>query len=213
MPPLVDTVVLTLLAYLVGAIPSGYIAGKLARGIDLREHGSRNIGFTNAWRVLGWKWAVPVLVADIGKAWGAVAGGAAWAGVAPSSGLGVLLGSAVLVGNLANVFLRFRGGKGVAAAAGVYAAVSPWGILGALVAWGVVLGVTRYMSLASITGAVVLPVVTAWKGGVDAVFWFALATSVIVILKHRANISRLRNGTEVRIGHRTPPGAERRNDG
>lgn len=193
--------------YLLGAIPTGLLIGKWFAGIDIREHGSKNIGFTNALRVLGWKLGVPVLVIDVGKAVAAVlllpmlarlvAGGAL-----PLEPLAVFVGAAVLLGNLVNVFLGGGGGKGVATALGVFLALAWLPTLVALGVFLVALAATRYVSLGSILAAVVLPVGVLLTQGHKALFWMTLAISIAVIVKHRANIARLMAGTENKVGRR-----------
>ena len=193
---------LLVLAYLVGAIPSGLFIGKWLGGVDLREHCSKNIGFTNAVRVLGWKLGVPVLVIDVGKAWSATA---LLAGPLGAPGLEWLAGLGVMVGNLFNAFLKFKGGKGVASGLGVFLALSPLGSLAALLAFLLMLATTRIVSVGSLLAAVVLPVVHAVAYGPGPSLWIAIAASLFVIVKHRANIARLRAGTETRLGKAKPP--------
>lgn len=193
--------------YLLGAIPTGLLIGKWFAGIDIREHGSKNIGFTNAMRVLGWRLGVPVLLIDVGKAVAAVlvlpmvarlvAGGAV-----PLEPLAVYVGAAVLLGNLVNVFLGGKGGKGVATALGVFLALAWLPTLVALGVFLVVLAATRYVSLGSILAAVVLPVGVLLTQGHHALFWMTLLISTAVIVKHRANIARLMAGTENKVGRR-----------
>jgi glycerol-3-phosphate acyltransferase PlsY len=196
---MISSALLLLAAYLLGAIPTGLLIGKWFAGIDLREQGSKNIGFTNAVRVLGWKLGLPVLFIDVGKGYVA-------AGVLPllapegSAALPVLMGLACLVGNLFNVFMNFRGGKGVATAFGVFLALAPIPILIALGAFLAVLALLRYVSLGSIVAAVTLCVSTGLIQGVGGVFWFTLFAAFVVIVKHRANIRRLLDGTENRVG-------------
>jgi glycerol-3-phosphate acyltransferase PlsY len=191
-----------LIGYFIGAIPTGLIAGRMTAGIDLREHGSRNIGFTNALRVLGWKVGVPVLLVDVGKAALAVL---AIPAIIPAAGLPVypvIVGIAVLAGNIFNVFLGFRGGKGVATALGVFLALAWLPTLVALAIFLTVLAATRYVSLGSICAALALPVGIAVQGGLGVLFWATALVAVLVIVRHRENIGRLLAGTERRIGQR-----------
>src|SRR5881397_4302650 len=140
--------VMLLLAYLIGATPTSYIAGRLGKGIDLREHGSNNLGATNVYRVLGWKYAIPVGVIDMVK--GAVpvailgpwSNGPAWFTVA--------LGLAAVLGHIFSPYVRFRGGKGVATAAGTFLALVPLAIVISLALWAVTLWLSGYVSVASL---------------------------------------------------------------
>ncbi|MBX3729385.1 MAG: glycerol-3-phosphate 1-O-acyltransferase PlsY [Candidatus Sumerlaeia bacterium] len=203
---MVGSILVLLAAYFVGAIPTGLLLGRWFGGVDLREHGSKNIGFTNAVRVLGWKVGVPVLVVDVGKAAAATAWLPALAGAGAPALLPVLAGIAVLVGNLFNVFLGFRGGKGVATAFGVFLVLTPVPVLFALGAFLAVLAVTRYVSAGAMTAAVVLAVATGVLHGLGATFGVTALAAVGVIVKHRANIARLMQGTENRIGGRKSAG-------
>lgn len=189
------------LAYLIGAIPTSYLAARFGAGIDLREHGSRNLGATNLYRVLGGKYAYPVGVFDVLK------------GVVPVVVLSPLLplgswspyvaGAAAIVGHVYPVYLRFRGGKGVATAAGVVIAVAPVPFLVSLGAWLTVLLAGRIMSLASMTAALVFPVAAAWFKPEDRPLLVAsLVIAAFIVYTHRSNIGRLLAGTEPRLGKR-----------
>src|SRR3989441_1721223 len=154
--------VMLVLAYLIGATPTSYIVGKLGKGIDLREHGSNNLGATNVYRVLGWKYATPVGVIDMVK--GAVpvailgpwSNGPAWFTVA--------LGLAAVLGHIFSPFVRFRGGKGVATAAGMFLALAPLAIVISLAIWAVTLWLSGYVSVASLAVAALFP----WWGRLRA---------------------------------------------
>lgn len=190
-----------LLAYLLGAIPTGLIIGKVFGGVDLRNEGSKNIGFTNALRVLGPKLGIPVLLIDVVKAllpilvFPAIQGG----GLNPELH-GVLLGLAVLGGNLFNVFLGFKGGKGVATSLGVFLGLAPTSVLLALGVFLLVFAASRYVSLGSILAALFLPLCVAWLHGFGPTLVMAIAASAFVIFKHRANVQRLLAGTEHKWG-------------
>jgi glycerol-3-phosphate acyltransferase PlsY len=195
------SVVLTLLAaYFLGSIPTSYLVGKYVAHIDLREHGSRNLGATNVFRVLGWKYAIPVLLFDMGKGFVAVL-------LAPLAGpepwLPLLIGSGAVLGHVYTVFLGFRGGKGVATTAGVLLGVAPAAVGVCTVLWLVIVLASGYVSLASITASVAFPVTTRLLSPQD-VYPFAagLGGAVFIVYTHRANIRRLLNGTESRFGHR-----------
>lgn len=190
------------IAYLAGSIPFAFLAGK-ARGIDLREHGSGNLGATNAMRVLGPRIGGLVYLGDTLK-------GALPALLLPmviqSSHRdlwAIVFGVAAILGHVKPVFLLGQGGgKGVATAGGVFFGLAWLPALIALVAFVVVVGITRYVSAGSITAAIVLPLAILIVSGPHALFFISAAVSVFVIWMHRANISRLLNGTESRIGTR-----------
>lgn len=189
------------LAYLLGSIPTSYLAGKLIGGIDLREHGSRNLGATNVFRVLGWKYAIPVLLLDAGKGTVAAVVIGQWAG--PQPWMPFLMGTAAILGHIFTVFLRFRGGKGVATAAGVLLGVAPVAIGICLAVWAVVVLLTGYVSLGSLVASVAFPIAT-WL--VDRQDSYALGAGLLlaslIVYTHRANIRRLLDGTESRFGRR-----------
>ena len=195
-----------LLAYLAGGIPAAYLAGRLVRGIDLRQHGSGNLGATNVYRVLGWKTAAAVMLFDAAKGalpvlllprWLAagVPGGGYWA-------LGY--GLAAIAGHVRSPYFLWRaGGKGVATASGVFLALVPIPTLLAIAVWALVLRASGYVSLASLAAAVTLPVAVGVMLGVRApVFALTLLVAAFVFWTHRANIARLRRGEEHRFGRR-----------
>lgn len=191
---------LLLAAYLIGATPTSYLVGR-ARGIDLRQHGSGNLGATNAYRVLGWKAATPIFIIDIAKGWFPTAFFPLWDGSA-SPTWALAYGFAAIVGHVYSVYVGFRGGKGVATGAGVFLALAPWAVLAGLVAWAAIVLLTGYVSLASITAALLLPVLVLVLQGASTVFWLALALGAFVIYAHRGNIGRLRRGEEHRFGRK-----------
>jgi glycerol-3-phosphate acyltransferase PlsY len=187
--------------YLLGAVPTSYLVVKLVRGIDLRTVGSGNLGATNLYRVLGWKYALPVGMFDALKGAIPVAVFGPWCGLSPLGSL--LLGSLAVLGHVYSVFVNFRGGKGVATSAGIVLGLAPAAFGATLAIWGVILTLSGYVSLASIAAAVVLPL-AVWllqpsRRGVVA--WFA-ALALVVVWLHRGNIRRLLNGTEHRFGQR-----------
>src|SRR5690606_29824527 len=143
---------LALASYLIGSIPSSYLAGRLTRGIDLREHGSGNLGATNTFRVLGARVAAPVMVADMAKGFVPAALFAQW-DRSDAWGWALLYGAAAILGHVFSIYLGFRGGKGVATGAGVFLALSPVAVSFAIAAWLAVLFASRMVSLASIVAA------------------------------------------------------------
>lgn len=195
-------VVLALLAsYLLGAIPTSYLAAKLLRGVDLRTQGSGNLGATNLYRTLGARFAIPVGLFDMAK--GAVPVFLFGPLASSSKYFAILCGIVAVLGHVFSVFVRFRGGKGVATASGVMLGLTPWAVLVALVAWLVTVRLTGYVSLGSMLGAVVLPC-AAWvlHPGQRDLIWIQVLVAAAIIWLHRANIQRLLAGTENRFGRR-----------
>ena len=201
MPPAAAVV----LAYLVGSIPAAYIAGKAFRGIDLREHGSGNLGATNVLRVMGPKVGVLVLLFDAAKGAAPALILPALTGVEPRGWWAVAYGSAAVLGHVRPIFLLLRGGgKGVATAAGMFFALVWLPTLVALVIWIAVLLASGYVSLASLAAAVTLPVaVLLVFGAREPAFAVSAVMAVFVFWTHRANIGRLRRGEEHRFGRKT----------
>jgi len=190
------------LSYLVGAIPTSYWVGRVFHGLDLREHGSGNLGATNALRVLGWQSAVPVVIVDIAKGWVPVVLFARLANV--DFGWSLAYGTAAILGHMFSVWVRFKGGKGMATSAGAFLGLAPWAVLGGFVVWLGLTLPTGYVSLGSVGAAFALPFLIAFTphdGGATLV-WFSTALAVFVIWKHRSNIVRLARGEENRFGGR-----------
>jgi acyl phosphate:glycerol-3-phosphate acyltransferase len=194
--------VLTLLgAYLIGATPTSFIAGKLGRGIDLRQHGSKNLGATNVYRILGWKYAIPVALIDIAK--GAIP--VLLAPTARSPWLPLAAGGAAVLGHMFSPYVRFKGGKGVATAAGMFLALAPLAVLIAIAVWGACLWLTGYVSLSSIVGVLTVPLTVALlQPGESYVFWASVVLVLLIMVAHRRNIARLIAGTENRFRTRGP---------
>jgi glycerol-3-phosphate acyltransferase PlsY len=188
-------------SYLLGAIPTSYLVARAARGIDLRQVGSKNLGATNLYRVLGWRFAIPVGLFDVAKGavpvtvFGPRAGEGPW--------LPLLCGLTAVIGHVYSAFVRFRGGKGVATGAGVVLGLAPLAFLVSLLVWAVVVRASGYVSLGSITAAAVLPPAAylLHPDRREAVWLLALLAAFIIAL-HRANIRRLIQGTESRFGSR-----------
>jgi acyl phosphate:glycerol-3-phosphate acyltransferase len=192
-----------LVSYLFGAIPTSYLLSRAFAKIDLRQYGSGNLGATNLYRVLGWKYAVPVALFDIAK--GAIPV-LVFAPRASSSQLyAVACGVAAIVGHVFSVFVGFKGGKGVATAAGVMLGLTPIALGVAAAVWGLFLLLTGYVSLASIVAAAVLPVAVYLldHSTTPELLWVSALVAAGVILLHRRNIERLLKGTENRFGRRT----------
>jgi len=177
-----------------GSIPFGYVAGRL-NGIDIRQHGSGNIGFTNVQRTMGWTWALPVLLLDAAK------------GLAPtamSHGFGLippLVGIGAVLGHVFCPWLEFKGGKGVATTIGVAAFLCPRALIAGLGIYLVLLAATGFVSVSSLAFAVALPALTAlfYRGG-GLLLLFAVGVGAIIVVRHVSNMRRLAAATEPRLG-------------
>jgi glycerol-3-phosphate acyltransferase PlsY len=189
-------------SYLLGAVPTSYLVSRACAGIDLRQHGSENLGATNLYRVLGWKYAIPVALFDIAK--GAIPVLVFAPRVSSSELFALACGVAAILGHVFSVFVRFQGGKGVATAAGVMLGLTPIALGIAAGVWGVVLLLTGYVSLGSIAAALVLPfaVYLVERPTTAELLWVDILIALGVIVLHRRNIQRLLNGTEGRFGRR-----------
>ncbi|MFC1660918.1 glycerol-3-phosphate 1-O-acyltransferase PlsY [Gemmatimonadota bacterium] len=199
-----------LLAYAMGATPTSYWVGRLFFGVDLRTVGSGNLGATNTFRILGWRAAVPVALVDVLKGWfpvwffPQVDHTAAW-------GWTLAYAAATILGHVFSFWVRFRGGKGIAASAGVFLALAPWAVLIALVVWVGVVSFTRIVSLGSLAAALAVPISVVflphWGG--DALLYFTLGLAGFVFWSHRSNLGRLMRGEENRFGRSKAGGGGR----
>ena len=187
------------LAYLVGALPVGFLVARLFGLGDIRRAGSGNIGATNVLRTLGRLPAALTLLGDVGKGAAAVAVGAAVAGGTWSDGVAAV---AAVVGNCWPVYLKFRGGKGVATGLGAFLWLVPWATVAAIPVFLAVAALSRYVSLASLLSAACVPLGALALGYPRPAVLAALVVVVIVFLRHRDNIGRLMAGTENRLGGR-----------
>ena len=194
------------LAYVLGSIPAAFIAGKL-KGIDLRKHGSGNLGATNVMRVLGAKIGLAVFLFDMAKGAVPVLLFPRWTTAYSSIAVGLACGIAAIAGHTRPVFLKFgRGGKGVATASGVFLALAPVQTFLTLLIFAVVLLSSGYVSLGSLISAVMLPLLLGITDGVRSpLFGISVAVAAFVFWTHRANIARLRAGEEHRFGKRGVP--------
>jgi glycerol-3-phosphate acyltransferase PlsY len=202
---MIHPAVLVVLAYLVGSIPAAYLAGKLTRGIDLREHGSGNLGATNVYRVLGGRTAIIVFLADVLKGAIPVLVFPGITDAARPDLWAVAYALAAIAGHVRSIFLLWRGGgKGVATAAGAFMSLAPLPSVVALAIFVVVLLAWGYVSLGSLSAATVLPIVIALREGVHSpLFAVSAVVAVFVFWTHRANIGRLRRGEEPRFGKKS----------
>lgn len=186
------------IGYILGALPNGVWIGEYFKGIDIREHGSKNSGATNAYRVLGPKYGIMVLVADALK------------GFLPpfiANKFGVegnyllLIGMIAIIGHTLSFFLKFKGGKGVATSLGVFLFLIPKVTVTLFIIFVVVVAITKYISLGSIIASIMLPILTYFYSignGIDKLPLLIMTTLIgaFVVYKHKSNIGRLLNGTE-----------------
>ncbi len=193
------------LSYLCGSIPTSVWWGKAFFGVDVREHGSRNAGATNTFRVLGAKAGVPVLLIDVLKGFAPVRMLAFWSGLENGSAdftwLRVAMVLATVGGHLYPIFAGFRGGKGVATSLGGVLAVHPGSALVCLAVFALVYGFTKYVSLGSLSAALAFPLAIEfiWREHNDVMLGFAIVLCVVVFWTHRTNIKRLLKGEEGRM--------------
>lgn len=193
-----------LASWLIGSIPWAYLAGRLLKGVDLRTYGSGNLGATNVLRLLGAPAAMMVYALDAAKGFVPVFAFPALFGFPPRGGWAIACGLVAILGHVRPVFLRFNGGgKGVATASGVFFALTPLATFASLIGFVLLMATTRTMSVASLTGAAILPVgVALTHGARSLVFAVSLGVALFVYWTHRANIGRLRRGEEPKLTFR-----------
>lgn len=204
------SLLLALTSYLAGSIPFGLMIGRAVKGIDLRQHGSGNIGATNAGRVLGKKWGLVCLVLDAMKGLLPVKFLPAMLFAANEPALphlAVLAGVSTIVGHMFSCWLGFRGGKGVATSLGVVAMLSPWGLLAGAIAFFSTVAIWRIVSLSSMIAAVTFggyQLATLEPSPFTGKTWsqglFAIAVPLLILFQHRSNVRRLLKGEEPRFG-------------
>ncbi len=189
-------------AYLLGSIPFGLIAGFRVKGLDLREHGSENIGATNVFRVVGKKWGVLVLLLDALKGYTACVLPVLF-GQNPALPLQLLLGVSAILGHSFPVWLRFKGGKGVATSLGVFLAIAWIPTLITFGLWILCFTITHIISISSLLAAVVFPLMVFWiyagTSGLKFLLPISLVLALFIFHTHRANLERLRQGTEKKL--------------
>lgn len=188
-----------IVGYLLGSIPFGFLIAK-AKGVDIRKVGSGNIGFANVLRVCGIVPGIFTCILDVAKGFLPTY---VFLHIGASPQLyGILAGASAMLGHLFSVWLKFKGGKGVATGLGIFIALAPSAILIATVSWGIAVAITRIVSVGSITSGIVLPIASFIFYGNTPVSYFALFAGLISIFKHRHNIKRLISGKEPRLGRR-----------
>jgi glycerol-3-phosphate acyltransferase PlsY len=199
------------LGYFLGSFPAGYFAGRLA-GVDIRSVGSGNIGATNVLRILGKRWGYPVFVIDALKGFAAVRLAFVLVKYFPAAKpyaeyFAILTAIMSVAGHTFPIWLRFKGGKGVATSAGALFGLMPWVVPCVFVVWLIVFEISRYVSLASIIAAISLPSIASlfahWKF-IDtwALVYFSILIMALVLWRHRSNFSRLLEGTEQRFSRK-----------
>lgn len=198
------------LAFLIGAIPFSFLLARLLSGVDIRTEGSGNIGATNLARTMG-PWAGGAgLLLDVAKGVAAVLLARAVKNAVPGGNLEVLAGGAAIVGHIYTPFLAFKGGKGVATGAGVFGLLAPWATLAALGVFIAATFLSRMVSLGSMLAAAALPIAAYLLGDSGAVCGLAALVALLVVARHRANLTRILRGEERRWGvTASPPGDSR----
>ncbi len=210
--PILGYILTALIAYLLGSIPTGFLVAR-SRGIDIRTVGSGNIGATNAFRILGTPAGISVLLVDALKGWVAVFFVARYmanffyptAGQTAFEWFRLIAGVCAILGHNYTCWLRFKGGKGIATSAGMLVALVPVPLLIILGIWIVVFLLSRYVSLASMVAAAALPFAALWRGESLTIVIVTACLATLAIYKHKANIERLRKGTESRFNFKKPP--------
>jgi glycerol-3-phosphate acyltransferase PlsY len=186
-------IIIIAFSYLLGSIPPGYLISKIIQGKDIRYLGSGNIGATNVGRTIGTKWGLITLLFDIAK--GAVA--VLLARYFIESNLFIAIaGVMAIVGHNFSLFLKFKGGKGVATALGVFLALAPRAVLPALAVFAIMFMIFKFVSLASISAAATFPISTYFSGYSNEIIGGAIIGSMLIIIAHRTNIKRLIQGQE-----------------
>lgn len=203
------TIWFMLVAYIIGATPWGYWVGKL-KGVDIRDHGSGNIGTTNVFRVLGKTWGIIVFILDVLKGLIPVILVKKYLPILeetipPETWKILLVAVAAILGHNFTFWLKFKGGKGIATSTGALVAIVPIPILVATIVWVALFFLTKYVAIASIGAALAVPIVVIIecliRGEWD--YWLVVFSTLLMILavwKHKTNIGRLRSGTENRFG-------------
>ncbi len=190
-------------AYIVGATPFGFLAGKM-KGIDIRDHGSGNIGATNVLRTLGKPIGITVLVMDVLKGLLPVVISQS---LSDNSLVHVATAIATILGHNYTFWLRFKGGKGIATTGGAVLPIMPFALIAAVLIWLITVKTTRYVSLASIAAAITIPVIITVRGLIQnnldfIILGLGLFVCLLAIWKHRGNIGRLRRGEELQFGRK-----------
>jgi glycerol-3-phosphate acyltransferase PlsY len=192
-----------MIAYLCGSIPFGLLIGRMVKGVDLRKHGSGNIGATNVFRVVGKKWGITALLLDTLKGSLAIWMPYLIAGQSASVQFNLLLGATAILGHSFSVWLKFKGGKGVATSLGVFLCIVPVPTLISFLVFALVFTVTRIISVSSLIAALVFPIniflLCRYADGFSWLLTISLVLLAFILYTHRSNIVRLVNGEEKRL--------------
>jgi len=204
-----NLIIIILISYILGSIPTSIIVSKLWKGIDIRNYGSGNAGFTNVVRVLGWKPGIIVGIIDLGKGFTATiffSKIGAESITLDHTLAQIIAGFSAVVGHVWTIFAGFKGGKGVLTALGMVIGLVPVAAIACLIIWGIVVYISRYVSLGSITSAVLLPIVVLIEKQLfnktlsNYLLIFSFFICILIIYTHRTNIQRLLSGTESKFG-------------
>jgi acyl phosphate:glycerol-3-phosphate acyltransferase len=187
--------------YLFGSIPFAFLVSRGLAGVDVRRAGSGNVGSANVLRTTGVAAAILVVVLDVAKGAGSVLVADRWSAAATAP---AAAGLAAIVGHVYPIWLRFRGGKGVATACGVFSVLTPWAVLPTVALFVATVWATRFVSLGSLVAALALGPIAYALGAPPAALGAAAGAAALIVFRHRSNLSRLRAGTERRIGQRVP---------
>lgn len=198
MPEFISLLIPILISYFLGAIPSAYWLGKLTRGIDIREYGSGNTGATNAIRILGKPMGILTLFLDMGKGWLAVSLAKNYFDIT-QDWLLLLVGLTAVIGHIYTIFLRFKGGKGVATTFGIFLAFTPLATLYAILIWFIIVGISRYVSLGSIISGFAFPILIYILYANITYTFLGIILSGFILYRHLGNIQRLILGKENKI--------------
>ena len=193
------TILFAVSSYLFGALPTGYILYFLSEKKDIRRYGSQSIGATNILRLKGWLFAIPVILMDILKGFLPVFLAIK---LFPDQRFALLCGFLAILGHCFPVYIRFKGGKGVATSIGLYLALTTWPLLIGIAVFLIVIALTRYVSLGSILAMSSMPISIYLIQGNRDIAILSIAISLLIVLKHHANIRRLLDGNERKLGEK-----------
>ena len=182
--------------FALGSIPFGYILARVFKKIDIREHGSKNIGTTNVMRICGKPLGIAVFILDAGKGFVPAFLSVQCLGINPA----IIAGLAAILGHAFTPWLKWKGGKGVATGLGIFIGLAPIPALIAFCAWGVILLIFKWVSVASMGASAVLVISMFLFHRVSSIFFFTLVSFLLVVFSHRSNIRHLLRGEERKIG-------------